>query len=311
MKNLFYCMCVSVAVLMSGAMMSCSHKGTSDVAEMEDTQLFVAGDTCVHLSVSVSLEVPSGKDEVSAQICDSLVAEFIRSINNVCYSEEELELIPPCEYNRDDIQALVDYYEQAAYERMLKLAKDDYEERMAYLKENTELSDEDRESIENSIPQWAFDQVILKTVDAPAFAVYDANQYVYCGGAHGGVFGTGAITFDKASGQKIEQFFEEGAEYSLQSVIRQGLRQYYRESGDTLSETELLERLMFEGDLVPLPQCAPYLNANADSLIFTYGQYEIACYADGTPYFAAPVSDVISALTPEVTKLVQGSYSEK
>lgn len=271
----------------------------------EGTLTYSFKDSCQHLTMSLSLEVPVGKDSASTQICDSLVAEFIRSVNHPGYGGEDDEVIPPCTYNRDDIQSLVDYYGHAAYQNILKMALDDYEERTAYLAEDSALTDEEREQIMNDVPQWAFDLTITRMTDAHAFVVYNSQSYYYYGGAHGGVTGTGPMTFDKATGSKVERFILSGATLAMQPLIRRGLRQYYSEYGDTITDDELSDRLQIEGTVIPLPQRTPCPNATADSLIFTYGQYEIACYADGMPSFSLSVKELLPYLTTEAKSILK------
>lgn len=283
---------------------SCAGNHATESAPTDvSNQTFCYTDSCEHLTLTVALELPMGKDSVSSQMCDSLVAEFIRSICNPGYFEET-SIIPPCTYDRGDIQALVDYYGHAAYERLLKMAVSDYNDRLAYLAEDTTMTNEERERIKAETPQWAFDLAITKTTDSQNFVVYNSQTYCYYGGAHGGVVGTGPITFSKADGRKIQHFLRDDATLALQTLIRKGLLQYYCESGDTISDAQLSERLQIEGEVIPLPQRSPCLNVTADSLIFTYGQYEIACYADGMPSFTLPIKEISKLLTPEVKSLL-------
>lgn len=285
---------------------SCTGKPTPESTTIDDgTMTYTFKDSCQHLTMSLSLEVPAGKDSASVQICDSLIADFIRSINNPGYGGEDDEVIPPCAYNRDDIQSLVNHYGRAAYQNLLKMALDDYEERTAYLAEDSDMTDEEREEIMNDIPQWKYCLDITQVTNAHAFVVYNSQSYCYFGGAHGGVTGTGAITFDKATGSKIERFIFSDATLAMQPIIRQGLRQYYSEYGDTITDDEFSERIQIEGTIIPLPQRTPSLNATADSLIFTYGQYEIACYADGMPSFSLPIKALLPYLTPEAKALTE------
>ncbi|MBQ0072627.1 MAG: DUF3298 domain-containing protein [Prevotella sp.] len=307
MKTLFSNIATSkgvMSLILVMALCSCVGKQMAKVTASDgSTQIYSFKDSCQHLTLSFSIELPNGKDSASLQICDSLVAEFVRGVCQPWYSEDGNEKIPEREYNRDDVQAFVDYYGHAAYERLLKMAMKDYEDRMSYLADDTTMTPEDRERIKNDVPMWAFDYAITKTIDAPAFVVYDAHAYCYYGGAHGGVTGAGAMTFDKSKGQKMEHFLQDNVTLDLQPYIRKGLIQYYKEYGDTLTDAQLSERLQIEGNVIPLPQQTPHFNANADSLVFTYGQYEIACYADGMPSFAIPVKDILKYLTSEAANL--------
>lgn len=288
------------------AMLLASCVGGSKTSEEGLTETFCYADSCPHLTMSLSLELPVGSDSAALRISDTLVAEFVRGvIHQGCYDMDDTIQIPPYRYKRDDVQALVDHYGRATYEHMLKLAMEDYKSRMDYLAEDTTMTPEERERISSDIPQWALDYVLQRITDTPTFAVYDAQEYCYFGGAHGGVVGAGPITFDKTTGRRVSQFLREDAKDSLQPIIRKGLQQYYRESGDTLGDSGLMERLMLLDDEIPLPQHALKPNATADSLTFSYGAYEIVCYADGMPAFTVSVQELAPFLTPEAKALLR------
>ena len=287
--------------LMAISMFSCvGNKAAGENASVDaGTKVYVYKDSCQHLVVSASLEVPTGNDSVSLQIRDSLVADFIRCVSAPGIQEEGTTGVEPYKGDMSKIQDVVDYYGKAAYDSLLKMALADYEERTAFLEEDTTMLEEDKERIKNDVPQWAFDFDCKKTVDAESFTVYHSQIYCYYGGAHGGVTGTGAMTFNKATGTKIDRFINPDATKALQPLIRKGLIAYYSEYGDTINDQQLSERLQIEGTIIPQPRNTPYPNATGDSLTFTYGQYEIACYADGMPSFRLSVKDIEPYLTPE------------
>lgn len=266
------------------------------------TKTFCYKDSCRHLILSLSLEVPVGEDSASLQIRDSLIADFILNANCPNYGEDFH--IKPYTGDMSDPQAIVEYYGKADYEYLYKLAESDYNERLKYLNEDTTLTDEERQERSEDVPVWGYDLNIKQITDTLGFVVYNSETYIYCGGAHGGVVGTGAMTFDKATGTKISNFILPDATKALQPLIRKGLIHYYGEYGETMTDSELSDRLQIEGTVIPQPRMTPFPNANGDSLIFTYGQYEIACYADGMPSFALSVKDLIPYLTPESKALL-------
>ena len=56
--------------------------------------------------------------------------------------------------------------------------------------------------------------------------------------------------------------------------------------------------------IIPLPkQYEPY--PSADGIVFTYAQYEIACYAAGMPTFTIPYSDVQPFLSEDFLKIIK------
>lgn len=295
-----------------GIFSSCSGQKSAEDTESEDagTKVFCFKDSCQHLVVSLSLELPMGKDSASMQIRDSLIADFIQNVQHPGYAEED-NVIKPYTGDYTDPQLLVDYYGKAGYEYLLKLSKSDYDDRMQYLEEDTTMTDEEKQNIMQDVPQWAYDLTVKQVSDTLGIMVYFSQVYIYCGGAHGGIGGTGALTFDKDTGNKISCFVKPDATKALQPMIRKGLRQYYAECGETISDNELTERLMMEGTIVPLPQSAVYPNTTADSLIFTYGQYEIASYADGMPSFKLAVKDLKEYLCPKGKALLEKSSLSK
>lgn len=304
-RNTLLCSAGFLAIAMLTA--SCAEqKNANNTDSVLDagTKVYCFKDSCEHLTLSVSLELPLGEDSASMQIRDSLIADFTRSASQPGYSEDGTPQIKPFEGDGKDAQSIVDYYGKAGYDKLLSMAMSDYDDRIKFLDEDTTMLEEDKERIRKDIPMWAFDLNVSKTTDTLNFVVYDSQIYCYYGGAHGGITGTGSMTFSKETGSKVEQFIKTDATASLQKLIRKGLIQYYREAYDTINDKELSERLQIEGTMIPQPQRTPCLNATGDSLIFTYGQYEIACYADGMPSFILPVKDLTPYLTPEGKALI-------
>ena len=72
---------------------------------------------------------------------------------------------------------------------------------------------------------------------------------------------------------------------------------------ERITEEDMRSRLMIDGNLIPLPALRPY--PTAVGLVFTYQQYEIACYADGMPNFVIPYNNIAAFLTPEARKICQ------
>lgn len=297
---------LSYLLLAATALASCAgHHTGSELLDPDDAlQTFTYKDSSDHLILSLALTLPTATDSATTLMRDSLIADFIRSAQAPGYQEGEA---PIARYSgeADNFQALVDYYGKADYDLLHHLALDDFMERTSFLETDTTLSVADKQRIKEDIPQWAYDYSLQRITDTPRFAVYHSEAYVYCGGAHGGVVGTGAMTFDKTTGHKIARFINPDAAPALQPLLRQGLIHYYSQCGDTITDQQLTERLFIEDGIVPLPAQAAHPNAAADSLIFTYAQYEIACYADGMPSFPLAVKDLLPHLTPEANALLK------
>lgn len=298
---------IFVSLVLAVLMTSCGgQKGTAEESKVlgVETQVFNFADSCKHVMVSVALEVPVGDDSISAQIRRVLVADFVNAARQPGYHEDESTWIKPFQGDTTDIHAMVDYYGKAGYEYLLKDAKSDYDQKVEFLEEDTTIAEEDKEMIRNDVPLWAYEFSTKKVTDTLNVMMFYSQIYAYFGGAHGGVVGTGAMTFDKENGKWIKSFLKPDATEALQPVIRKGLIRYYSEAGDTITDQQLSERLQIEGTMIPLPRNAPYLNDSCDSLVLTYGQYEIACYADGMPSFMVPLKELMPYLTTEGKELI-------
>lgn len=285
---------------MSIFLASCAGKNVVDsesLSQEKGTKTYIYKDSCRHLVLSISLEIPIDNDSATILIRDSLISDFILSVSQSGCWEDNTPDIKPYKGNKNDLQYIVNYYGKTVFDRLLLMAKSDYEQRIAYLDEDTTITEDEKQRISKDIPQWEFVLETKKTSDTLNFIVYDSQIYCYYGGAHGGVTGIGATTFEKKSGNKIEAFLETDATVALQTVIRKGLLHYYNGMGEHIKDKELNERIQIEGTIIPLPQRCPYPNNTADSLVFTYGQYEIACYADGMPSFNVAVKDITPYLT--------------
>lgn len=297
----------AACIVFLALMLSCAGQkatGNNDVHGYAGTRGVSFKDSCEHLIVSMSLEVPMGEDNVSRQIRDSLIADFVFYARLMDDNLDGTSSIKPYRGDASDIQALVDHYGRVGYDMMYEQAMADYKDRTEYLDNDTTMTDEEREEIRAFVPQSCFDLNIKKDIDVADYVVYQSQLYVYQGGAHGGVIGSGALTFDKESGQMIDRFIRPEVCNAMQHLLRKGLKQYYGEFGEQMTDAELMDRLQIAGTTIPLPVRAAYPNAAGDSLTFTYGQYEIACYADGMPSFKLSTDEVAPYLTKEGKELL-------
>lgn len=281
---------------------SCAGKKTTEEIITEEdstTQVFTFKDSCKFLVVNLSVELPVGEDSVTALIRDSLIAEFVSTASQPVIGIEYENAIKPYKGDRNDIQAMVDYYGRAGYTFLLKNVQTEYEDNKKDVMSDTSLTEEERKSMLENVPQWEFSMSIKRIANTKTFSVYDSQAYAFYGGAHGLEFGTGAITFDKANGKKISRFILPDATEALQSQIRWGLLDYYHDNDEMILSDELNGKLLIDGDIIPQPQANPFPNATGDSLIFTYAQYEIAPYCDGMPSFKLSVKKLLPYLTAE------------
>ncbi len=148
-------------------------------------------------------------------------------------------------------------------------------------------------------------QMTIDTVQTNSrYVTFVARGHQYTGGAHGGIFGEGAITFRRSDGKHIDQFFTDPTSPALHQLMLQGLCDYFTqgeaEFGDGVSVTleNLGDYLLEDTAEVRLPMEAPC--PTAEGLSFIYQQYEVAAYAAGMPTFVIPYDQILPHLTDEV-----------
>ena len=292
-----------IIVMMLAVMSSCCQK-CKNARGAEETKVYCYKDSCKHLQFSISLEVPVGTVNASTLIRASLVADFMLNCRQLGYFQDEF-CIDAYTGDLSDVQAVVDYFGKAGYDFILKDAISDYEDRITYVEESTTYSAEEKEELKKEMPKWIFELSTYQSADTLGFVLYQSEGYTYMGGAHGGVIGSGSLTFDKKTGKKIDRFVKADATEALQPMIRQGLVEYYRGDGDDFDDSDLDGRLLIDDKTIPQPVAIPCPDLTGDSLVFTYQQYEITCYADGMPTFAVAVKDLMPYLTDEGKALLE------
>ena len=284
---------------------SCSTKQTkattAKVTKAEgkyETCVYADSSQRVHIDVNVTL--PMASDSVYALIRDSLLGTMEREF---CYIIGDTKVMEPYRGKDKSINAIVDYYGKHSFVYLNKCAEDDYKQRAEYIKTDTTLTEAMRRQIMQDTPQWEYESKITKEFETPKYIVFLHQTYEYMGGAHGGMGGMGYMTFNRSNGKKVTNFFIKDAAEKMQGLLKKGLKEYFGEAGAPIkTDKELMEQLQIEGNVIPLPVQEPY--PSATGLIFTYQQYEIACYAAGMPSFTIPYEQAMPYLTDELKALV-------
>jgi hypothetical protein len=129
----------------------------------------------------------------------------------------------------------------------------------------------------------------------------------FTGGVHGGIIGYGGITFRFSDGSKIDNFLKDNVVKDMQPLLKKGLKEYFSENADekVTTDKQLMENLMLSDEnnnLIPLPAWTPYPDEKGKGLIFTYQQYEIACYAAGMPSFILTWEELKPFLKDDILK---------
>ena len=277
---------------------SCGNKN-AETAELEneftyplEMENYTFSDSSKYANISIKAVLPVAKDSVSQVIRDSLVNLIGNSIRS--YQGSQMEDTKPliAKYNGDekDAKSMLDYYSKEVSKLLNSQAKEDYDERVKYWEEDTTLTDEQRKEFKESVTPWDYSMDVTKTSEDSTFVVFNDTEYAYIGGAHGGVFGWGGITFRFSDGSIVKEFLKDNVTKDIQPLLKKGLKEYFNENADEkiTTDKQLLEQLMLPEEskgLIPLPAWTPFPDEKGKGLVFTYQQYEIACYAVGMPSF--------------------------
>ena len=139
------------------------------------------------------------------------------------------------------------------------------------------------------------------------FVTIDVQTYEYSGGAHGGTTSYG-LTFRKSDGRQMGKNTLNNivGDEEWSDMVKQQLMEYF----DVKTEEELHDNLQLTPDYfpyIPLPQTEPCFTEKG--LVFTYQQYEIACYAAGMPSFVIPYDKLKKYLNRTGRQLLEKYYS--
>lgn len=304
-KNRFITIILLAVLLLSVSCVSTCTKKTQATATDEDSLTFKTekvklDDSTAYAYITLGIELPVATNEVTTAIRQKLVELLGKSLPLVTSYENE-PLFKAYSGDTDDTKSLADYYFGELKTLLGNLSQSDADERSQYINEDSTMTDDERQKRLAEIPRWGYDYELSLLVDTTNYVVFQSQDYIYMGGAHGGIGGDGMLTFDKATGEFIEQFIDTTAVAALQPLLIEGLLRYYSDCQVAMTKSRLLEHLMIEGDQIPLPVRAPY--PAKDGLVFTYMQYEIASYADGMPSFVIPFADIAPYMTPQAKRL--------
>ena len=258
-------------------------------------------DTTKYVTFKMDVELPAPVDASSTAIREGIISSLDDQLTRITTYEDE-RMFPFYEGDHNDTDALLGYYKDQAFSLLSKEAEEDAQERIGYLMADDELSEEDFARMIEETPKWECEYSFEKIGETPSYVVYFSRNYIYMGGAHGGITGAGALTFDKSDGHLVEHLIDPSSTVPMQSLLVKGLLGYYSENGVEMNEEELLGSLFIEDGIIPLPGWEPY--PEGDSLVFTYQQYEIASYAEGMPSFQLPVNDLLPYLTSEAKAIL-------
>ena len=265
------------------------------------TETFTFYDSAQYADVSINAELPTSVKGVAGAIRKGLIDVMDSQLAFIGSYEGE-RLFEPYEGDPGDNAAIVDYYRRKAIEVLDSNAAQDHEERVSYIMEDEDLTDEQKKDIIADTPRWEYDFNLGKQYETDRYVVFNSSDYIYLGGAHGGVIGQGSPTFDKKDGHRVTQFLRDDALAPMQSLMAAGLVEYFSDDEGTVNAENLRDYLFLEDDTIPFPAWTPH--PTEDGLCFVYQQYEIAAYAMGMPSFVIPYEALKPYLTPEAADLL-------
>ncbi|MEG1581387.1 MAG: DUF3298 domain-containing protein [Bacteroidaceae bacterium] len=162
----------------------------------------------------------------------------------------------------------------------------------------------------NYASNYSSDKNIRILFNASNLITYLTTSYNYTGGAHGSSikeFNSFSLTDNKVL--TLNDMIREADQPKVRAMIIAGLQDYF----EIKTFNELKNQLMVaEGcdteQTIPFPIGNPGLTKKG--ITFTYGQYEIACYAAGMPEVTIPYKKIGLYLKPDLQLLLK-DYLQK
>ena len=291
----------SKAIIIAAALSMLAFSGCNNSDKTIKTETFTFDDSSKYVDLSINAELPVSVKGAAGAIRKGLV-DIIDGQLAFIGSYEGDRLFEPYSGNPDDNAAIVDYYRQKAIETLDSNAASDFEERARYIQEDEDFTEEQKKEFLEDIPRWEYDFKLEKQYETDRFVVFNSTDYIYMGGAHGGVIGQGSPTFDKKDGHRVEKFLRDDALPQMQSLLTAGLVEYFTDDEGSINAENLRDYLFLEDETIPFPAWTPH--PTEEGLCFVYQQYEIAAYAMGMPSFIIPYDALKPYLTPEAANLL-------
>ena len=285
-------LCAAVALLAASCV---------DVKKPMATEVYHWADSTATAYMTMDAEMPSGTDKASARVRKELTGVVDDILSHVTSYENE-RFFDPFTGDADDVEGMLGYYRDNAFALIGRQSKQDADERAKYILEDEDIPEERKAEILESFPRWGYEFGLRKIDDTDRYVVFQSMDYIYMGGAHGGVTGRGCLTFSKKDGALVSDFVDASRAADMQPLMIEGLLGYYSENGYETTWDELKESLFIDDGFLPLPSWPLY--PSEEGLNFIYQQYEIASYAEGMPSFVVPYADIEPFLTPEAKELL-------
>ena len=247
--------------------------GTKQAQELEVTPLEYSYDKN-KVEVGLDIDYPTG-----SALIDKAVAEYISEKLGGTYDGDLA--------NGD---SLVSYYGDEILAELKKHLKEDI---------NNGVEDE-------YINGYYRKMEIKKDYETDLLVTYSYTEDIYLNGAHGMQYFYGQ-TFRKSDGRRFDEgMMRELYSDEMYNLRKEGLREYFNESGDNANTDEELKECIITDDDVnylPMPKHTPYVTKKG--MVFIYQPYEISYYAAGAPSFTIPLKKMKPFLTQTAKELLE------
>ena len=265
------------------------------------TVTFTSDDSSEYADLSINVELPASNKGAAGAIRKSLIDIMDGQLAFIGSYEGE-RLFPAYDGDLENTDAIVEYYRIKAMDALDSSASEFYEERAGYIMEDEDMTEEQKKEALEDFPRYEYDFNLEKQYETARYVVFNSTDYIFLGGAHGGILGQGSPTFDKKDGHRVEKFLRDDALPQMQSLLTAGLVEYFGDNDDTINASNVRDYLFLDDDTIPFPVWTPH--PTEDGLCFVYQQYEIAAYAMGMPSFIIPYYALKPYLTPEAADLL-------
>ena len=277
---------------------ACGQSGNGTGAFTTESASF--SDSTAHAALKSSVEVPVATDKATEEIRKALLETYRCELEGCGFDEDYTVKVTGKQSS--SLQETVDRFCKEAYSQFSKEADSDFDDRVSGLDRSSFDSDEEYQECIENMSGWECRIDISLIGKSDRYAVFKSQNYGYYGGAHGGIAGSGPLTYDLSTGELVTDFIKEGSEAGLQDILMKGVRDYMADNDESVELEKMNDVLMTDDGTVPIPTWTPY--PTDKGLTFIYLQYEVLPYVFGMPEFTVPYDEIKPFLTQKALDLL-------
>lgn len=288
---------IMIMVVAAMCMMSCGNNtkkqdnGTESAdSTVVERDVFISDSTRKeneYAQAVVCINMPGGDDMISTRIRKGLKELAYNCLSVI--DHDNVPLFARAE-NESSTEGVSPNYCQYVFDCIEKMSKKDYDRGV-------------EEGWADDKPmQYLVNYSIKPLYETSRLALYVENTTLFYGGAHG-MYYARYYTFDKQDGYMFNDFLKPNCQDAMQPMIKEGLKNYFRECGYEMeTDEELMECLLLMDDVIPLPM--NNLCLSKDGIVLVYQPYEIAPYSEGCISVTCPYNKVKPYLTDKACELL-------